>query len=192
MSSMVAPAEASRPRVSIGLPVFNGEAYLQEALDSIAAQTFTDYELIISDNASTDSTAAICQARASRDSRIRYSRNPVNIGGDRNYYRCFELSRGDYFLGVAHDDRFHPDYLRRMIEVLDANPTVVFCHARACRLAADGTVGEPWQARPFSDSARPRDRFRDAIAPRPVIAHFGVMRASMVHQMPPLPAYPDS
>jgi hypothetical protein len=93
---------------------------------------------------------------------------------------------------VAHDDRFHPDYLRRMIEVLDANPDVVFCHSRACRLAADGTVGEPWPARPFSDSPRAPDRFRDAIAPRPVVAHFGVIRASMLHDMPPLAAYPDS
>lgn len=87
MSAIGVRIEASRPRVSIGLPVYNGEAYLEEALDSIASQTFTDYELIISDNASTDRSPAICQTRASRDPRIRYSRNAVNIGGDRNYYR---------------------------------------------------------------------------------------------------------
>ncbi len=192
MSSIGAPSEASRPRVSIGLPVFNGEAYLEEALDSIAAQTFTDFELIISDNASTDRTPEICQARASRDARIRYSRNPINIGGDRNYYRCFELSRGEYFFGVAHDDRLHPDYLRRVVEVLDADPSVVFCHSRACRLAPDGTVGEAWEAHPFSDSPRAPERFRDAIALRPVIAHFGIIRASMLRRMPPLAVYPDS
>ncbi|MET0618632.1 MAG: glycosyltransferase family A protein, partial [Thermoanaerobaculia bacterium] len=117
--------------MSIGLPVYNGEDYLEEALDSIAAQTYRDYEVVISDNASTDRTAEICERYAARDSRIRIVRNPSNIGGDRNYYRCFELSRGKYFLGTAHDDRFDPKYLERVLAVLEADPEAVFCHSRA-------------------------------------------------------------
>jgi len=131
----MAPTDArsggQKPFVSIGLPVYNGEDYLEEALESIAAQTYRNYEVIISDNASTDRTADICESYAARDPRIRYVRNPVNIGGDRNYYRCVELSRGQYFLGAAHDDRFHPEYLERVLAVLEADPEVVFGHSRA-------------------------------------------------------------
>src|SRR5438128_542667 len=75
------------PRVSIGLPVYNGERYLRLALDSLLSQTFTDFELIISDNASTDGTTEICRAYAARDARIRYSRLEHNIGGSPNFNR---------------------------------------------------------------------------------------------------------
>lgn len=183
---------AHRPSVSIGLPVYNGETYLEVALASIAAQSFTDYELIISDNASEDGTQSICESYAARDVRIRYYRNPTNIGGDRNYYRCFELSRGDYFLGVAHDDRLHEDYLRAVIGVLEADPSVVFCHSRAHQMDGSGAVEGTYDARPFSESPVPHERFRDAIGLRPVIAHLGVLRTSTLRQMPPLLAYPSS
>jgi len=172
--------------------VYNGENYLVEALDSIAAQTLTDYELIISDNASTDATPRICEARAAADPRIRYVRNATNIGGDRNYYRCFELSRGKYFLGVAHDDRLHPDYLAKVIPVLEADPSVAFCHSRAYRIDGSGEVVGAYDAKPFSTSSRPEERFRDAIGLRAVLAHLGVLRSRVVRQMPPLLPYPSS
>ncbi len=178
--------------MSIGLPVYNGEEFLEDALASVAAQTFSDYELIISDNASSDATPSIAQRHAARDPRIRYHRNPNNIGGDRNYYRCIELSRGKYFLGVAHDDRLHPDYLRRVVEVMEADPSVVFCHSRASRIDGSGEVVGAYEARPFSTSPLPRDRFRDAIGLRPVIAHLGVIRTSVLRRMPPLVVYPAS
>ncbi|MEX1245608.1 MAG: glycosyltransferase family 2 protein [Thermoanaerobaculia bacterium] len=192
MAPTDAKSGAHSSSVSIGLPVYNGEAYLEEALGSIAAQTFTDYEVIISDNASTDGTQDICRSHAAKDRRIRYYRNPTNIGGDRNYYRCFELSSGDYFLGMAHDDRLHPDYLRKVLEVLDADPSVVFCHSRAYQMDGTGAVVGAYDARPFSESPRPHERFRDAIGLRPVIACLGVIRPSVLRQMPPLLAYPGS
>ena len=163
--------ESRPPRVSVGLPVYEGEKYLSKVLDSIAAQTFTDYELIISDNASTDRTREICEARAAADPRIRYSRNATNIGGDRNLYRCFQLSRGDYFLGIAHDDFLHPDYLTRTVSVLEADESVVLCHARTFTIDAEGAILRIEDPHPFSDSPRAPVRFADAIAPRPVIAH---------------------
>lgn len=178
--------------MSIGLPVYNGEEFLEDALASIAAQTFSDYELIISDNASSDATASIAQRHAARDARIRYHRNPTNIGGDRNYYRCIELSRGKYFLGVAHDDRLHPDYLRRVVEVMEEDPSVVFCHARASRIDGSGKVVDTYDPYPFSTSSRPAERFRDAIRQRPVIAHLGMIRTSVLRAMPPLVVYPAS
>ncbi len=192
MDSTDAPSGGLPPSVSIGLPVYNGEEFLEEALASIAAQTFADYEVIVSDNASTDATEAICRRHAARDARIRYERNPTNIGGDRNYYRCFERSRGEFFLGVAHDDRLHPAYLLKVVAVLKADPAVVFCHSRAQRIDETGAAIGTNDARPFSTSAKPHERFRDAIDFRPVIAHLGVIRASMLRRMPPLLAYPDS
>ena len=192
MAEIEADREARRPRVSVGLPVYDGETYLAKVLDSIAGQTFRDYELIISDNASTDRTQEICEARAAADPRIRYSRNAKNIGGDNNFYRCFQLSRGDYFLGIAHDDFLHPDYLARTVSVLDADDSVVLCHARTFTIDADGAILRIEDPHPFSDSPRAPVRFADAIAPRPVIAHLALLRARTVRELPPLLAYPSS
>ncbi len=89
------------PRVSIGLPVFNGERYLARAIDSILAQDFRDLELVVCDNASTDRTAEICAAYARRDPRVRYHRNPRNLGAGPNYDRCFHLARGEYFKWIV-------------------------------------------------------------------------------------------
>lgn len=136
-------AEVARttPRVSIGLPVYNGEALLPAALDSILGQTFADFELIISDNASTDRTSEICAAYAERDPRIRYYRNDVNVGAARNYNRVFEFARGEYFRWAAHDDIMHPDYIRRCVEVMDAaGPAVVLCAPRRRFINANGDV----------------------------------------------------
>ena len=83
----------TNPRVSFGLPVYNGERYLEEAIESILAQTFEDFELVISDNASTDGTEEICRRYADKDDRIRYSRNTTNIGGMNNGNRTFRLAR---------------------------------------------------------------------------------------------------
>ena len=99
-----------QPRVSIGLPVYNGERYLPQALDAILSQTFEDFELIISDNASTDSTQDICKSYAANDARVKYFRNSSNIGISRNFNRVFELSSGgEYFKWCAHDDLMAPD-----------------------------------------------------------------------------------
>ena len=87
----------NRSRVSIGLPVYNGEKYLEQALISILSQTYTDFELIISDNASTDRTQAICREYAAKDPRIRYYCNEENLGAAPNHNRVFELASGEYF-----------------------------------------------------------------------------------------------
>jgi glycosyltransferase involved in cell wall biosynthesis len=118
------------PRVSIGLPVYNGQAFLREAVESILAQTYDDFELIICDNASTDATQAICAEFAAADRRVRYHRNDANLGAAPNFNRTFELSRGRYFKWAAADDRIAPDYLRRCVDVLDSDPSAVLCHSR--------------------------------------------------------------
>ncbi len=126
------------PRVSIGLPVFNGANYVGQALDSILRQTFEDFELIISDNASTDDTPAICQSYAARDRRIRYVRSDRNRGASPNWNHTFELASGDYFKWAAHDDVLHPEYLARTVAVMDAKPEVVLCQSLVEQIDAAG------------------------------------------------------
>src|SRR5438132_13873019 len=93
-----------RSQVSIGMPVYNGERYLSGALDSLLSQTLADFDLIISDNASTDATESICRSYAAHDSRIRYFRNENNLGAAANFNRAFELCGGEFFRWAAHDD----------------------------------------------------------------------------------------
>lgn len=98
------------PHVSIGMPVYNGGRYVKAALEAVLAQTFRDFELIISDNASTDATEAICREYAARDPRIHYSRNGENLGAARNSNRTVELATGQYFKWAHHDDLCAPEF----------------------------------------------------------------------------------
>jgi glycosyltransferase involved in cell wall biosynthesis len=117
---------AAAPRVSVGLPVYNGEDYLRESLESLLAQDFADFELIISDNGSSDGTEAICREFAARDARIRYLRESENRGGSWNFSRLPPLARGEYFRWACHDDRCEPTHLRTCVEALDrADPSVI-------------------------------------------------------------------
>ena len=118
------------PRVSIGLPVYNGERYLEVAIRSLLDQTFGDFELVICDNASTDRTEEICRAFAAQDGRIRYHRNPSNLGAARNFNLTFELSSGEYFRWASYDDLCAPTCLERCVEVLDKDPSIVMCYPR--------------------------------------------------------------
>jgi glycosyltransferase involved in cell wall biosynthesis len=107
------------PRISVGLPVYNGGKYLVNTLTRLLGQDFEDFELIICDNASTDETPEICQTFAARDFRIRYHRNSRNIGLAANNNRTFELSRGEFFKWVAHDDDFPAAMLGRFLDALE-------------------------------------------------------------------------
>jgi glycosyltransferase involved in cell wall biosynthesis len=122
------------------MPVFNGERYISSALDSILAQTYTDFELIICDNASTDSTEKICREYLKRDERIKYFRNSRNIGASRNYTRVFKLSKGHYFRWANHDDLFAEESLARCIEILDHNNAVVLVYPKTKFINADGEI----------------------------------------------------
>lgn len=117
----------SAPLVSIGLPVYNGELYVARALDSLLAQDLDDFEIIVSDNASEDSTMEICQAYAKTDSRISIYRNSENLGLVRNFNRTFALSRGKYFKWATHDDWHSPASLRITVKALEETPGAVLC-----------------------------------------------------------------
>jgi glycosyltransferase involved in cell wall biosynthesis len=129
------------PKVSIGLPVYNGEKYLRLAVESLLQQDYPDFELIISDNCSTDSTAEICKFYAQKDSRVRYYRNEKNLGATRNFNYVFELARGQYFKWAAYDDECKPSMLRRCVETLDQAPkSVMLVYARSEIIDGTGHV----------------------------------------------------
>lgn len=182
-----------KPRVSIGLPVFNGEKYLAEALDSILVQTYTDFELIISDNASTDRTSEICEAYVARDPRIRYYRNARNLGAAPNFGRVFESSSGEYFKWAACDDLIAPDFLLKCVAVLDRNPAVVLCFPRAKLIDEHGGFLANYNPKPDTSSPRPEERFRNLIlAPDMALQISGLMRAGVLRKTSLIGDYPSS
>jgi glycosyltransferase involved in cell wall biosynthesis len=125
------------PRVSIGLPVFNGGELLKSSIDSLIAQDFRDFEFIISDNASTDSTEDICRDYAAGDSRIKYIRRDRNYGANNNGINAFKQATGDYFMFGSHDDRWHPRFIGECVKVLDGHPHVVLAMPAVQFLSAD-------------------------------------------------------
>ncbi len=178
------------PRISIGLPVFNGAKFLGDALDSILAQRFQNFELTISDNASLDETQDICIAYARRDSRIHYFRNECNRGAAWNFNRVFELSNAEYFMWFAHDDMCAPEYVERCVNVLDRDPSVVLCYSKVVIIDERGTHLYPYEELCNITSPRPHRRFRNVICnlglSNPM---FGVIRARTLGATPLLGNY---
>jgi glycosyltransferase involved in cell wall biosynthesis len=157
--------DQNKPRVSIAMPVFNGEKYLRKSIESILNQTYHDFELIISDNASTDNTQSICSEYADIDKRISYHRNKENIGGPRNYNRVFELSSGEYFKWAAYDDVLAPEFLRKCTSVLDKDSSIVGCCCKTGRIDQEGNFLGYYNKGRLEriGSAKPHERFRDLI-----------------------------
>ncbi len=181
------------PRVSIGLPVYNGENYLREALDSILSQSFKDFELIISNNASTDGTADICKAYAAKDRRIRYFRNQTNLGAAKNFNRVFELSTGEYFKWAAHDDILTPDFLLKCVQRLDHDPAVILCYSKTKIIDARGLFLFDDDTKLDIDLTRPASRFGDLVLiVHPCFPVFGVIRAEILRKTPLIGGYTSS
>ncbi len=123
------------------MPVYNEEQFIRKSLDSLLAQSFKDFELIISNNASTDSTGQICLKYAAKDNRIRYSHYDENLGSNENFNRTFKLSRGKYFLWASGHDLRQEDYISKCLEILEADETVVLCCPKARWINSDGELG---------------------------------------------------
>lgn len=181
-----------RHRVSIGLPVYNGENFVGQAIESMLAQTFEDFELIISDNASTDRTEDISRAFAARDVRIRYTRNAENIGLSRNHNQSFTLSSGEYFKWADHDDMCRPAYLTRCVEALDADPDVVLAYSRTLTIDASGRPIKEWPPRPELISPSVELRFRRALKPEEPFPLCGLIRAEVLRRTGLLGKYVES
>lgn len=117
------------PLVSIGMPVYNGERTIRQALQSILAQSHTHLELCISDNASTDRTREICEEFAQRDPRIRYHRQERNLGAAANFKYVLDQARGNYFMWAAADDLRSPDFVASNVWFLEQHPDYVLCNS---------------------------------------------------------------
>lgn len=176
--------EQKLPCVSIGLPVYNGENFLEETLQSILSQTFEDFELIISDNASTDRTQQICRQYAAKDLRIRYYRNEKNLGAAKNFNRVFELSNGQYFKWAAHDDVCAPELLSKCVEVLNSDPSIVLCYTKVKNIDENGAFLKDYDLQLHNVGSNvPQNRFADLV----LINHlcfevFGLIRTSALRK----------
>jgi glycosyltransferase involved in cell wall biosynthesis len=180
------------PRVSIGMPVYNGERYLCRAVDSVLAQTFTDFELIISDNASTDATGELCRAYAARDARVRYIRHAVNRGAAWNVNHVVTLSRARYFKWAHADDMHAPGHLECCIAALDRAPeSVVAACTQSVIIDADDRQTELYQDGMDLRQPRSSDRLRLAIRNAGWCnVVFGVLRTDVLRACRPIGAYP--
>jgi len=148
------------PLVSIGLPVYNGENFIREAIESILAQTFGDFELIIADNASPDNTEYICRSYAAADPRVHYYRNKENLGGAYNHNKVFSLAQGKYFKWAAHDDKIAPQYLQQCVDVLEKYPSVVLAYPATMVINAQGKCIRKYQNELELTQPGPHQRFR--------------------------------
>jgi glycosyltransferase involved in cell wall biosynthesis len=179
--------------VTIGLPVYNGERYLREAVDSILAQTFRDFELVISDNASSDDTEAVARAYAQRDPRVRYVRNQQNIGGFRNHNQVVALARGEFFGWGAHDDVWAPTYLEGLVAELERRPEVVLSFPQIEWIDGRGARLEREHFWPRIASEEIRVRFRDLIRLNHMLDPiYGLIRTAILRRTGLLGSYADS
>lgn len=177
----------NNPRLSIGMPVFNGEKYIECALNSILDQTYKNFEIIISDNASTDRTQSICLDYKAQDNRIRYYCNEENLGAPANYNRVFCLSTGKYFKWAAHDDVLAPQYIEKCMNVLEHDPSIVLCHSKVGRINEDGDLVGNWDDWTLGniDSHKPHERFRDMISNRNTgLTFMGIIRSENLIKTP--------
>jgi len=177
------------PRLSIGLPVYNGEQYLSEALDALLGQSYADFELIISDNVSTDGTADICRQYLAQDPRIRYVRQPRNIGAAPNHNFVFQQARGELFKWAAHDDLYGRDLLLRCVEALDAHPHVVLSHAWTAMIDGAGEIIQAVKYPLATDSLYAPKRFRSMLFVDGGDDIYGVIRADVLRRIAPHDSY---
>jgi glycosyltransferase involved in cell wall biosynthesis len=170
------------PRLSIGLAVYNGENYLAESLDALLGQSYEDFELIISDNASTDGTADICHQYEDQDCRIRYIRQGRNIGLAPNHNFVFNQASGELFKWASHDDLYAQDLLQRCVDALDENPHVVLAHSWTAIVDGSGTVTKKLEYPLTTASLSAPERFRSMLFADGGDDVYGVVRTNVLRR----------
>ncbi len=181
-------------RIVVGLPVYNGDNYLVDAMDALLAQTLSDFVLVISDNASTDSTADLCRIYADRDPRVIYLRQETNLGAAPNYNAVLGAAPpSDYFVWVAHDDLAAAEFLERCVAELDAAPDATLAFPRMTDINERGEPIGLAPPRPDLTDPDPAVRFAGVINQRhrndPI---FGVIRRSVLTSTEPHGSYSGS
>lgn len=184
---------AAHGRVTVGVPVYNGETFLAAALDAILEQDFEDFELIISDNGSTDGTPSICRAALARDERVRYLRSETNYGLAWNWNRLVAEAAGEYFVWAAYDDLRAPSFLSRCVEALEREPGAVLAHPRAVEIDAAGVPVRSFGPLARAQARKAYLRFGDVIMNEvhcfPIS---GLVRLDVLRRTALIGAYPSS
>jgi glycosyltransferase involved in cell wall biosynthesis len=185
------------PRVSIGVPVYNGERFLRETLDSLLAQTESDFEILLCDNGSSDGTEAIGRDYAARDPRIRYERSEHNRGAAFNFNRTLELARAPYFKWAAADDVCAPSFIERCLAALEADPGIVLAYPLTAMIDEGGELidqpGDVVRIGEWPTDVRRRTQtiigavFRDGRAAATTV--HGVVRTEVLRRAHPFGAY---
>ena len=190
-SPTLPPDAASRPLLSIGLAVYNGESHLRVAIDSLLAQDVGDLELVISDNASTDDTRAICLEYVEADSRVRYHCNAENIGAAANYQQVFEMCSGEYFMWGSDDDIWEPRFAGECISRLESSPKAVLCTAGVMFITDDGERDSTVAYRSIDTDGMPVEGRVHELISRPIwYGIYGVIRPTALRAAPSfLPVY---
>ncbi|MBN1612940.1 MAG: glycosyltransferase [Deltaproteobacteria bacterium] len=165
------------------MPVYNGEAFLREALNSLVAQTFVDFELIISDNASTDATEAICREYAARDERIRYVRQPDNKGAEANFQFVLDASLCEYFMWAGADDVWDVRWIERLMQAYRDNAALTF--GRVAAMDEMGKIIRSYRNLEFSGGQTARSLrfiFQDEFEGKANLI-YGLMRTDMLREI---------
>jgi glycosyltransferase involved in cell wall biosynthesis len=182
-------ATTAVPRLTLGLPVYNGERYLSASLDALLAQTFTDYELIISDNGSTDRTDEIARRYEAMDPRVRYVHHVRNRGSSFNHNFVIEQARGEFFKWVSDDDLYAPDLLQRCIDALDSRPEIALAHAWTAFIDEAGGITHKVDYPLRTDVPDAVERFRSVLYTSGGDDIYGVIRMSVLRHVAPFGSY---
>lgn len=179
------PMDSSSPLVSIGMPLYNEAKHLRMALDHLLAQDYSNFEIVISDNASSDETASICQTYAQKDSRIHFHQNQSNLGAIANFTRVLQLSGGQYFLWASGHDLWHPFFLSLCVEKLNQHPSAVLCFPIAQSIDESGNVIKTLKAQ-NTQGVPPAQRFPQLLRKSDWYLVYGLMRKAAladIHQI---------
>jgi glycosyltransferase involved in cell wall biosynthesis len=180
------------PPLSIGLPVYNGEEYLEQSVDALLGQTFGDFELILCSNASTDGTDDICRRYEREDERVRFIRQAENVGAAPNHTYVFQNARAPLFKWASGDDLYARDLLERCIQLLDDRPDVVLAHSLVAAIDADNNLIQAAEYPLATDDPRPGRRLESLLfggdaTPGAIAADdfYGVIRSDALRKVRP-------
>jgi glycosyltransferase involved in cell wall biosynthesis len=185
----------TQPRLSIGLPVYNGEDYLAQSIDAVLGQTYTDFELIISSNGSTDGTDDICRDYEKRDPRITFFRQDKNIGAAPHHDFVFQKSRGELFKWASGDDLWARDLVARCIALLDDHPDAILAHTWTAAIDGEDNVIQALEYPLATDAPEAPERLRsmlfDGDLPGAIRADdfYGVIRSDVLRKVKPHDSY---
>jgi glycosyltransferase involved in cell wall biosynthesis len=178
-----------RTRVFVGMPVYNGDQFVEEAIECILNQTFKDFIIFISDNASTDQTENICRRYAAKDNRIVYFRHNRNVGPVRNFQYVKNQNSGQYFMWAAADDRRSPEFLQSLVDVLDRNPLVACAMSDVVVSYGPSTVSqhlklESIRSEYLNDNERPRGKKFFVVPPTHLyFCIYGLFRSDLIQNI---------